>query len=251
MPPKKEKIEQVKGDAAETLILDYLRKSNRPYNSADIAANLKSVSKPVTTKALQVLADRGDLQAKTYGKQIIYAVKQLAQDDIPTVDASEIEAWKQECEELKRTIASLKQELKNDNATLHDLKSQPETSELPAYIAQLDEKIEAHKARLAAFKSSSNQESGEPCPASITAADLDRQKHQLVKAIPFFLARKKKFFEVLEGIKPEARRDELIRFAVEEIGTEFDVEEELLFEKKCKNLLENLKCPGKKRKREE
>lgn len=58
----------------------YLVKQNRPYNATDLQANLKAkhnISKPSVVKILASLAAKGDIVEKVYGKQLIYAPKQV------------------------------------------------------------------------------------------------------------------------------------------------------------------------------
>ena len=60
--------------------MQYLTKQNRPYNATDLQANLKAkfnISKPAVVKALASLAEKGDIVEKAYGKQLIYACKQV------------------------------------------------------------------------------------------------------------------------------------------------------------------------------
>lgn len=60
-----------------TTLLDYLKRTNRPYGLTDLITNLhNSVSKAVATKALTQLEASGAITSKTYGKSIIYVITQ-------------------------------------------------------------------------------------------------------------------------------------------------------------------------------
>lgn len=52
----------------EEAILTYMRQQNRPFAATDVASNLKgAVTKPAAQKALNSLAERGELLKKEYG----------------------------------------------------------------------------------------------------------------------------------------------------------------------------------------
>lgn len=75
------------------ILLDYLRKQNRPYGVTDLITNLhNSLSKPVTTKALAQLEAEGKVTCKTYSKSQIYVIKQdMSQPDEDGVGVREDE----------------------------------------------------------------------------------------------------------------------------------------------------------------
>lgn len=58
-------------------IFKYLKQTNRPYSVNDIILNLhKKYSKTVVQTALDTLVKDELVFSKTYGKQVIYCVKQ-------------------------------------------------------------------------------------------------------------------------------------------------------------------------------
>lgn len=60
------------------LLLAYLRKQNRPYSATDISANLKNrVTKAAAAKLLKDLHERGELEGRASGKQIVYHAVQV------------------------------------------------------------------------------------------------------------------------------------------------------------------------------
>jgi 26S proteasome regulatory subunit, ATPase 3, interacting protein len=60
-------------EQSAALILDYLRKQNRPYSATDISANLKNrVTKAAATKLLKDMHERKEVEARAAGKQLVY-----------------------------------------------------------------------------------------------------------------------------------------------------------------------------------
>jgi len=68
-------------DLAADLIVEYLRKQNRPYSATDISANLHNVvTKTNAAKLLKDLSDRGELEVKVSG------IVNITQDSIQNFD---------------------------------------------------------------------------------------------------------------------------------------------------------------------
>ncbi|KAI9753577.1 MAG: hypothetical protein M1815_006144 [Lichina confinis] len=68
---KTEKTEKPSADKAADMILQYLRKQNRPYSATDISSNLHNkVTKTATAKTLKELQERGYVQGRTHGGPI-------------------------------------------------------------------------------------------------------------------------------------------------------------------------------------
>ncbi|KAG7090969.1 hypothetical protein E1B28_010036 [Marasmius oreades] len=66
---QKSDVKVLKGQEAEDKVLEYVKMMNRPYGAVDVSANLKgAVPKTATQKILVVLAEKGELVQKTYGK---------------------------------------------------------------------------------------------------------------------------------------------------------------------------------------
>lgn len=76
---KAEKEAKLTPQQSADLILDYLRKQNRPYSATDISANLKNrVTKAAATKLLKDLHERAEIDGKAAGKQIVYHAIQVS-----------------------------------------------------------------------------------------------------------------------------------------------------------------------------
>ena len=69
---KGEKETKLTPEQSATLILDYLRKQNRPYSATDIGANLKNrVTKAAAAKLLKDMHERNEIEGRAAGKQIV------------------------------------------------------------------------------------------------------------------------------------------------------------------------------------
>ncbi|CAJ0649251.1 17239_t:CDS:2, partial [Entrophospora sp. SA101] len=65
---KQKKVPAAKGDDAEQMVMEYLRKQNRPYSA--------TVTKTVAQKVLNSLVEKNEINCKPYGKQYVYYIKQ-------------------------------------------------------------------------------------------------------------------------------------------------------------------------------
>lgn len=75
---KPEKEAKLSPEAAADLMLNYLRKQNRPYSATDISANLKNrVTKATAAKILKDMHERKDIEGRAAGKQIVYHAVQV------------------------------------------------------------------------------------------------------------------------------------------------------------------------------
>lgn len=76
---KGEKEAKLTPEQSAALILDYLRKQNRPYSATDISSNLKNrVTKAAAAKLLKDLHERNEIEGRAAGKQIVYHVLQVS-----------------------------------------------------------------------------------------------------------------------------------------------------------------------------
>lgn len=76
------------------ILKDYLAKQNRPYSITDIMTNLhNSIPKAVMLKALAQLEEASVITAKTYGKSIIYVIRQtgVLTEDISNHEEADME----------------------------------------------------------------------------------------------------------------------------------------------------------------
>ena len=74
-----EKEAKLTPEQSADLILNYLRKQNRPYSATDISTNLKNrVTKAAAAKLLKDLHERNEIEGRASGKQIVYHVIQVS-----------------------------------------------------------------------------------------------------------------------------------------------------------------------------
>lgn len=111
-----------------TMLLDYLKKTNRPYGLTDLITNLhNSVSKAVATKALTQLEASGAITSKTYGKSIIYVIAQKPlnlekENDGPREDKEENsdESKEQLLKILEAQVLELSNKLKTSKLGMYE-----------------------------------------------------------------------------------------------------------------------------------
>lgn len=84
MAPTKKDAEKGEKEAKPTpeqsaaLVLDYLRKQNRPYSAIDVSTNLKNrVTKAAAAKLLKDMHERKEIEGRAAGKQIVYHAIQV------------------------------------------------------------------------------------------------------------------------------------------------------------------------------
>jgi 26S proteasome regulatory subunit (ATPase 3-interacting protein) len=75
---KAEKEAKLTPEQSAALILEYLRKQNRPYSATDISSNLKNrVTKAAAAKLLKDMHERNEIEGRAAGKQIVYHAIQV------------------------------------------------------------------------------------------------------------------------------------------------------------------------------
>ncbi|KAL1962789.1 hypothetical protein VTN77DRAFT_9158 [Rasamsonia byssochlamydoides] len=109
MAPRKGKAEKSEksapGDGA-AMILEYLRKQNRPYSAIDISTNLHNkVTKTSAVKTLKELHERKEIEGRAAGKQLVYHTLQ----DLSEVDTPEtIAAVDEEIQQIQNELSDVK-----------------------------------------------------------------------------------------------------------------------------------------------
>ena len=107
---EKSKASKKSNENCEQIILQYLKKQNRPYSAMDIFNNLHgSVGKTQIVKVLTNLQEKNEITCKNYGKQQVYVIKQ-DDEELPSPD--ELDSMDQEITDLKKTYDELKEEIK-------------------------------------------------------------------------------------------------------------------------------------------
>ncbi|RHZ51117.1 hypothetical protein CDV55_101677 [Aspergillus turcosus] len=129
-----------------SLILDYLRKQNRPYSAIDVSANLHNkVSKTQTAKVLRELHRKKEIEARISGKQTVYHALQDASDEV-TMEAAR--AMDEKIKQLQAQLTTLKTKEKKARTELAMLSAKPLLCELRHDVSQLEQETQVISSRL-------------------------------------------------------------------------------------------------------
>ncbi|KAG7395164.1 PSMC3 interacting protein [Phytophthora boehmeriae] len=131
---------------AEAAVLDYMRKTNRPYSLLNVFENLhRAIAKPSLTKLLDNLVTKEELASKTYGKAKIYYMNQ---NKLPVPSEEERVALEEQIKTVTGECSGLEQELKTAETTLAGITSQISDADLDAALKQLDEEASSLEKRI-------------------------------------------------------------------------------------------------------
>uniref|UniRef100_S4RKG4 Homologous-pairing protein 2 homolog n=1 Tax=Petromyzon marinus TaxID=7757 RepID=S4RKG4_PETMA len=142
--------------SAPGVILNYLNHQNRPYSAQDIQGNLNkqhAFGKTAVVKALDQLAQEGQIKEKVYGKQKIYFANQ---DQFPIVADNELKDLDQKIVELNQGIKENQQVCKELDTELRGLTNSMVTEDLKGETERLRADCSALEERLNTIKNSSN-----------------------------------------------------------------------------------------------
>ncbi|KAG2421664.1 hypothetical protein HFD88_005640 [Aspergillus terreus] len=144
------------GNDGAALILDYLRKQNRPYSAIDISANLHNkVTKGAAAKVLKELHQRKEIEARVSGKQTVYhALQETSNDASPEA----MTALQNEHQRLQEELTTLKENEKQAREELAALNARPLLSELRRDIDQLEQEKKSLLVQLEQFHGGDEQE---------------------------------------------------------------------------------------------
>ncbi|KAJ1987319.1 hypothetical protein H4R33_002924 [Dimargaris cristalligena] len=200
---------QPKATEGEQIVLDYLRKTNRPYSATDITHNLHgALTKGAIQKLLTQLQERSEIHGKTYGKQVVYVARQ---DDQEAPSPDELAEMDQRIEELKAQIIEQREDNKQLNTTYQGLNSSLTNEQIQARTATLMEENSGFEERLAVLRSGENVMS-EDDKKRIDRAYDDNRKHWKRRKTMF-----KDIFDAITEHMPGNRKD-----FMEELGIETD-----------------------------
>ncbi|KAK5126287.1 hypothetical protein LTR85_010523 [Meristemomyces frigidus] len=207
---KEEKEAKLTPEQSAALIMNYLRKQNRPYSATDISTNLKNrVTKAAAAKLLKDMHERKEIEGRAAGKQIVYhSIQDEADDD----GLEKLQAIDTETTRLRDATVALKAEEKELRLALREGTSQVPLPELRASVAGLEQERAELTARLAKLKS------GNLKPVSLDEREkvnADHRKWQKTAA-----ARKKIRHELWQELTSHIEKDK-IEDTKEELGLEF------------------------------
>uniref|UniRef100_A0A0E0D5I0 Homologous-pairing protein 2 homolog n=1 Tax=Oryza meridionalis TaxID=40149 RepID=A0A0E0D5I0_9ORYZ len=202
MPPK--------SDSVEGIVLSFVNEQNRPLNSQNVADALQKFSLKKTTvqKALDALADSGQISFKEYGKQKIYLARQ---DQFNIPNGEELEEMKkaniklqEELADKKKAIGEVESEVRGlqSNLTLAEIKSKE--AKLQREVQEMEEKLNKLRSGVILVK---------PEDKKIIEESFSEKVNQWRK-------RKRMFKELWDNITENSPKDQ--KEFKEELGLEYD-----------------------------
>ncbi|KAK3117147.1 hypothetical protein LTR53_001804 [Teratosphaeriaceae sp. CCFEE 6253] len=148
-----EKESKLTPDQSAALMLDYLRKQNRPYSATDISTNLKNrVSKAAAAKLLKDMHERKEIEGRAAGKQIVY---HTIQDEADEDTLEQLQKLDDETSRLRDETTALRAEEKELRNALRGDASRVPLSELRTSVAAFEHDKAEMASRLAKLKSGS------------------------------------------------------------------------------------------------
>ncbi|KAJ7928526.1 TBPIP-domain-containing protein [Mycena leptocephala] len=211
----KSDVKVLKGQDAEDLVLDYVKRMNRPYGAVDVSANLKgnrAVPKTAVQKILLALAEKGELVQKTYGKTSFFVANQA---NIEAIPAERFAALEEEYKAIEEENKLLGAEVKTLSSELAKLKITPTDAEVDAQILELTEGIQKAEAQLQPLRS------GAPL---ISAEDLEQVDADWMKWRAEWV-RRKKIFNDFWQIATDSLPPHDAATLAEDLGIELDTNE--------------------------
>ncbi|XP_020699129.1 homologous-pairing protein 2 homolog [Dendrobium catenatum] len=139
MPPKH--------DSAEGIVLGFVNEQNRPLNSQNVADALQkyNLKKSAIQKALDTLADSGQISFKEYGKQKIYLARQ---DQFKIPSNPELDQMKKENCQLQEQIDVQKKARTEIEAEIRSLQSNLTLEEIRSKQSMLQTEVNEMEAKL-------------------------------------------------------------------------------------------------------
>ncbi|KXN70301.1 TBPIP-domain-containing protein [Conidiobolus coronatus NRRL 28638] len=139
MPPKKRPASSME-DSTEEVILEYMKKMNRPYSLTDLCTNLHSqIKKTGAQRALESLVSQDLIKSKAYGKQVVYCYNQSLWEE---VDSDKLKELDDKIEEIEENMKRDKNKLNQLESIYRGLTSSLTDAQLDEKLEQLEKKIE-------------------------------------------------------------------------------------------------------------
>jgi len=146
----KEKKVKISDKEAEKILIDYLKKQNRPYNALMVFENLHGVvGKKQAINVLASLGEDGKIATKEFGKQKLYWTKQ---DDIEAFDQDTLIKLDKTIETLEQERNDLNEQLKELSNDIRAITATPTDEESNERILALTNENTELEARLSSIK---------------------------------------------------------------------------------------------------
>ncbi|KAJ7287338.1 TBPIP-domain-containing protein [Mycena rebaudengoi] len=222
-------VKILKGQEAEDLVLEYVKRMNRPYGAVDVSANLKgAVAKTNVQKILLALTEKGELVQKTYGKTSFFVANQANIESIP---ADRFALLDEEYKAIDEENKLLGADVKALNSELAKLKTSPTDAQLGIHIAEATAAITKCTIQLQPLRS------GAPL---ISAEDLEQVEADWIKWRAEWVRRRKIFNDFWHMATDSLPLQDSLSLG-EDLGVEYDTDEHLVIERGPLGAVKNLK----------
>ncbi|RYN36510.1 hypothetical protein AA0115_g1492 [Alternaria tenuissima] len=201
MAPRKKTEEKATANEASDLVLEYLRKQNRPYSAIDVSANLHNkVTKASAAKILKDLHEQKAIEGRVAGKQIVYHALQNAAEACTT---EQLAALDESVLNVRTRTISLLTSAKNLRSSLSSLNSTLSTTDLIASIHGLETERAEIVTRLDGLKKGKAKK--------ITVAEREATEKEWKRSVRVAKIRKKiamEMWKLIEGKLPDQQTRE-------------------------------------------
>ncbi|KAG9192357.1 hypothetical protein G6011_11091 [Alternaria panax] len=202
MAPRKKTEEKATANGASDLVLEYLRKQNRPYSAIDVSANLHNkVTKASAAKVLKDLHEQKAIEGRAAGKQIVYHALQNAAE---ACTIEQLAALDESILDLRTQTTSLLTSAKNLRSTLSTLNSTLSTADLITDVHTLEAERAEIETRLDGLRKGKAKK--------VTATEREAIEREWKKSVYMAKMRQKIATEVWrtieEGLPDQQTRDE-------------------------------------------
>ncbi|CAN9088613.1 unnamed protein product [Alternaria sp. RS040] len=201
MAPRKKTEEKATANEASDLVLEYLRKQNRPYSAIDVSANLHNkVTKASAAKILKDLHEQKVIEGRVAGKQIVYHALQNAAEACTT---EQLAALDESVLNVRTQTISLLTSAKNLRSSLSSLNSTLSTTDLIASIHTLETERAEIVTRLDGLKKGKAKK--------ITVAEREATEKEWKRSVRVAKIRKKiamEMWKLIEGQLPDQQTRE-------------------------------------------
>lgn len=199
-----------KSDSVEGIVLNYVNEQNRPLNSQNAADALQkyNLKKTAVQKALDTLADSGQISFKEYGKQKIYIARQ---DQFKIPNAQELVQMKEANAKLQGELENRKKAIHEVEAEIRALQSNLTLEDILAKEAKLRSEVSEMEAKLKKLRSG---------VVLVKPEDRKMIEETYNEKINQWRKRKRMFKELWDSITENSPKD--LKEFKEELGLEYD-----------------------------
>ncbi|KAF3321023.1 homologous-pairing protein 2 [Carex littledalei] len=199
-----------KSDSVEGIVLTFVNEQNRPLNVQNVADALQkfNLKKTAVQKALDALADSGQISFKEYGKQKIYLARQ---DQFKIPNPQELDQMKKENANLQDELAAQKKATSEVEAEIRTLQSNLTLEEINSKQAKLESEVKEMMEKLKKLQSG---------VVMVKPEDKKAIEDSFYEKVNQWRKRKRMFKEIWDTITENSPKDQ--KEFKEELGLEYD-----------------------------